>query len=251
MANKLLDLGADPNYADKNGDTPLIKAIWSTMTSREIFEYDQVFDVIKKLVALGCDINAVNDSGRTALFTAVYQNNTEIALFLINQNAKFELEDDVIMGNYTLLHYACFQGNLVLVRALLERNFSVNSAADYNETPIHIATTKGYLDIIDVLIDHGANVNVFTGDENDNKCTLLQAAIYYISDFHLFRNIVDRLIMGGANLTIDKPGPLLILCLQYDKYNFAKYLVSLGADIEQRTIFNQSCFYKGIFINLN
>ena len=151
------------------------------------------------------------------------------------------------MGNFTLLHYACFQGNLVLVRALLERNFDANSSADYNETPIYIATTKGYLEIIDVLIEYGANVNVFTGDENDNKCTPLQAAIYYINEFDLFQRIVDKLIIGGANLQIDKPGPLLILCLQYDKYTFAKYLVSSGANIEQRTIFNQSCFYKGIF----
>ncbi len=149
------------------------------------------------------------------------------------------------MGNFSLLHYACFQGNFILVKTLLENKFNVNITADNNETPVYIATTKGYLEIIDILIEYGANVNLFAGDENDNKCTPLQAAIYYISEYYLFKNICDKLIMGNADLSIDKPGPLLILCLQYDKYNFAKYLVSSGANIEQRTIFKQSCFYKG------
>ena len=63
MINKLLDCGADTNYADKNGDTPLIKAIWSIMTDN--VDYNEVFSIIKKLVALGCDIDAKNDSGRT------------------------------------------------------------------------------------------------------------------------------------------------------------------------------------------
>lgn len=33
MALKLIELGADPNNVDYNGDTPLIKAIWLTSSS--------------------------------------------------------------------------------------------------------------------------------------------------------------------------------------------------------------------------
>lgn len=165
-------------------------------------------------------------------------------MYLINNNAKCSL-DNSISGKFTLLHYASFQGNLTLVKALLDRNCDVNATAEYNETAIYVATTKGYLDIIDLLIKYGANCDIFAGDENDDKSTPLQAAIYYITEYNLFVNIVDKLIEGNADLSIDTPGPLLILCMQYSKYNFAKYLVSVGAPIEQRTIFNQSCFYKG------
>lgn len=90
------------------GDTPLIKAIWSTMSSN--IEPSQITDVCKALIRHGADVNIKNDNGRTALFTAIYQNNTEIALCLIENGAQCEIENSV-MSNFTLLHYACFQGN--------------------------------------------------------------------------------------------------------------------------------------------
>ncbi len=124
----------------------------------------------------------------------------------------------------------------------------MNAIAEYNETPVYIATTKGYVDIVDMLIKHNADVNMFAGDDQENQFTPLQAAIYYISDYKLFKMIVDKLIEGNADLSIDIPGPLIILCVQYSKFDFAKYLISVGADVEQRTMFNQSCFYKGMHL---
>ena len=72
-------------------------------------ENEQIFQIVKALIDYGADIDAKNETGRTALFTAIYQNNTQIALYLIQKGAKCELEDK-IMSNFTLLHYACFQG---------------------------------------------------------------------------------------------------------------------------------------------
>ncbi len=69
---------------------------------------NQVSKTVMRLVESGADINARNETGRTALFTAIYQNNTEIALYLIERGAACELED-VLMSNFTLLHYAIFQ----------------------------------------------------------------------------------------------------------------------------------------------
>lgn len=83
-------------------------------------ERDIITKTVKKLVESGADVNARNESGRTALFTAIYQNNTDIALYLIEKGAKCELTD-VLMSNFTLLHYACFQGNYILVKTLLEK----------------------------------------------------------------------------------------------------------------------------------
>lgn len=74
--------------------------------------------------------------------------------------------------------------------------------------------------------------------------------MYYLSNFELFKKIVDKLIEGGADLKIAVPGPIIYICLQYNKNNYAKYLVSVGCDLEQRTVFNQSAFYKA-FLNKN
>ena len=245
MIEKLLALGADPNIADNNGDTPLIKAIWATMSSS--VDREQIIRTVMKLVEKGADINARNETGRTALFTAIYQNNTEIAMYLIDKGASCQLED-ILMSNFTLLHYACFQGNYTLTKALLERKCDPNSIATSCESPVYIAVTKGYLDIVGLLVEYGADVNLSIGTAVDTKCTALQAAVYYISDYEKFKKIVDKLIEGNADLSIAIPGPIIYICLQYNKINFAKYLISCGSNINQRTVFNQSAFYRGKYI---
>jgi ankyrin repeat protein len=168
LIDRLLALGADPNTADNNGDTPLIKAIWLTMSST--IEKSKIMELVKRLVEAGADVNSKNETGRTALFTAIYQNNTDIAMYLIEKGAKCELED-TLMSNFTLLHYACFQGNFTLVKTLLEKQCDPNSIATSCESPVYIAVTKGYVDIVDLLVSYGADVNILIGTYGDVKCT--------------------------------------------------------------------------------
>ena len=68
--------------------------------------------------------------------------------------------------------------------------------------------------------------------------------MYYLSEYDHFKSIVNKLLEGNVDLTIAQPCPILYICLQYNKVNYAKYLLSVGADVEQRTVFGQSCFYK-------
>jgi ankyrin repeat protein len=138
------------------------------MTMSSNMKQEEVNKLVKRLVDLGADVNAKNDTDRTALFTAIYQNNTEVALYLIEKGAKCE---DVLMSNLTLLHYACFQGNYTLCKALLERKCDPNSIATSCESPVYIAVIKGYIDILSLLIEYGADVNLFIGSDCDNKCT--------------------------------------------------------------------------------
>lgn len=182
LVDKLLALGADTNIADNNGDTPLIKSIWLTMSS--VIDKERIIDLVIKLVEAGADVNAKNETGRTALFTAIYQNNTDIAMYLIENGAKCELEDS-LMSNFTLLHYACFQGNFTLVKTLLEKKCDPNSIATSCESPVYIAVTKGYVDIVDLLVQYGADVNILIGTDCDNKCTGNYKQTSFLL-FHLF-----------------------------------------------------------------
>jgi ankyrin repeat protein len=175
MIDKLLVLGADPNAPDINGDTPLIKTIWLTMSSSSsdgaTNNRQEIFKLVKRLVASGANVNAVNESGRTPLFTSIYQNNTEIALYLLENGATCTESNEMLQNNFTLLHYACFQGNYKLAKALLERNCDPNAMSSSRESAIYIAVTKGYLDIVSLLVAYNADVNMFIGTDCDNKCT--------------------------------------------------------------------------------
>jgi len=49
-----------------------------------------------------------------------------VALLLIQNGASLEVNDPE-NENFSLLHYACYQGNATLVRMLIEKDFDVNA----------------------------------------------------------------------------------------------------------------------------
>ncbi len=61
--------------------------------------------------------------------------------------------------NNTLLHYACLAGNLESVMTLVEYGFYVNANNVEGHTPICDAAMNGSVDVIQFLIENGANVN--------------------------------------------------------------------------------------------
>ncbi|ELT99296.1 hypothetical protein CAPTEDRAFT_27724, partial [Capitella teleta] len=59
----------------------------------------------------------------------------------------------------TRLHTACINGNLKQVCSLLQKNHPTNVRDFCGWTPLHEAANHGFADIVEALIDHGANVN--------------------------------------------------------------------------------------------
>ncbi len=57
VVKKMIDLGADLNARDNNGDTPLFMAAYGNKNP----------EVIKALLKYGADVNIRDDSGKTAL----------------------------------------------------------------------------------------------------------------------------------------------------------------------------------------
>lgn len=89
----LLNKGADPNLAGKNGDTPLIAA------SRVGFE-----QAVEWLLALGARVDADNKMGETPLIVAVQQRNLPIVRVLLNQGANPDKTDNA--AGYSARDYA-------------------------------------------------------------------------------------------------------------------------------------------------
>ena len=62
-------------------------------------------------------------------------------------------------GGFTPLHYACKKGARDIVRLLIDNQADVNLASNASVTPLHFAAAVGNQEIIQCLLDAGADIN--------------------------------------------------------------------------------------------
>lgn len=136
-------------------------------------EHDHT-DVVEWLVTekKHSDIESVNRDGHTALQRAVMFNNLKITKFLIDAGADKIVSTD---SGYSLLHMAVRSGHIEMV-PYIANVLDVNRTDNYGQTALHIAASYDRLDLIKVLIEHGANIDVC-----DNNGTEPHAISYRIN----------------------------------------------------------------------
>ena len=62
---------------------------------------------------------------------------------------------------YTLLHWTCKKGDLEMVKSLVnKKGMSVNMRDKDGRTPLYIAAREGYRNIVDFLINNGAETSI-------------------------------------------------------------------------------------------
>jgi len=83
-------------------------------------------------------------------------------------------------------------GNAELVKLLIAKGSAINEKTPYGWTPLHQASTKGFIDVVQILLEKGASIN----RDNDGKTPLHIACI----KSHL--EIIKILLDNGVNLDI-------------------------------------------------
>jgi Ankyrin repeats (3 copies)/F-box domain/Ankyrin repeat len=78
------------------------------------------------------------------------------------------------LSGYTSLHHACNRGHVAVVSAIL-KGFLVllNSMNDSGETPLHLAVYAGNMNIVEQLLDYGADIDA---RNTDGETPLIYAA---------------------------------------------------------------------------
>ena len=195
----LVSNGADINAADNAGNTLLHNAARNGQR-----------DIVGLLIDKGSDINASNKSNQTSLDIAVQQNHREIVELLLANGA----EASSIFGA------ACI-GDLATVKAFLEKGVDVNARGTRRgRTALHIAASEGHKEVIKLLLENGADVNI--------------GAHYNLTaaDLAMQRNhneVVELLVSKGADIS-----PLHIALYMKDEAK-AMSLIESGADVNKRT----------------
>lgn len=112
------------------------------------------------------------------------------------------------------------------VENALARGESVEQRGDFDKTPLMVASEKGLLDVVNCLLDHGANPNHQA--RHFTRYTPLHSAC---QGGHV--RIIERLVEAGANLnpTSIVITPLSMACSQ-GAIDVIECLLRLGADTE-------------------
>ena len=71
-------------------------------------------------------------------------------------------DSDELFGGHTLLHDACRFGSLKVVQVLVEHGANINQTTDNGVTPLHLAAKYGSFDVCEYLLEIGAVIDCKT-----------------------------------------------------------------------------------------
>jgi ankyrin repeat protein/L-ascorbate metabolism protein UlaG (beta-lactamase superfamily) len=177
MLNVMFDAGADPSPANEHGQTPLMN-----------LSFQGNIETAKILLDRGADPSAADENGYTSLHAACHEAGAEYVRLLIDSGADV---DAVNQRGQTPLAVAVQAGDPDVVEALLVAGADPNVAeTHFGWCPIHTAAARGYSDVANHLLEHGARVSV----EDKDRVTPLDLAVH-----HGNRAVADLLLAGGAD----------------------------------------------------
>jgi ankyrin repeat protein len=231
----LLDHGADPNLANKGGWVPLYLAT----DNRNIESGDYPvrkgdmdhLDFIKLLLDKGAKVNArvkdstetrtvftnqwLDENGATAFLRASQSGDLALMKLLLAHGADPKIA--TVLG-VTALQVAAGIGwvegityewsqkdTLEAVRMLLDLGLDPNAQADTGRVALHGAAHKGRPDVVQLLVDHGAKLDVRDYGNTDNRGGKLAVHTWQPVDY------ADGLVRVGVQSAIAHPETGLLL----------------------------------------
>jgi uncharacterized protein len=231
----LLDHGADPNLPNKGGWVPLYLAT----DNRNIESGDYPvrkgdmdhLDFIKLLLDKGANVNArvkdstetrtvftnqwLDENGATAFFRASQSGDLELMKLLLSRGADPKIA--TVLG-VTALQVAAGigwvegityewspQATFEAVKMLIDLGLDVNAQADTGRVALHGAAHKGRSDVVQILADHGAKLDVRDYGNTDNRGGKLAIHTWQPVDY------ADGLVRVGVQSAIAHPETGLLL----------------------------------------
>jgi hypothetical protein len=117
-------------------------------------------DILRGLLDAGYPINAADSHGYTAVILAAYDSQPAALDFLLSAGANACTGD--VHGN-TALMGALFKGDSAIARRLVNTACPIDQTNNAGETALDFAALFGRVDLIPVLVKHGANPNHVDG----------------------------------------------------------------------------------------
>ena len=185
IESKSLDVNYNLEIDEYSKSTPLIQAIKYKQTDIINYLLENNADVNLKeeltgftplmaslhdititelLIEKGADIEAKDDDGINALVYASTYNNEEMVKFLLEKgadaNTVCEIENEHIDISPTPLMNAAYRGNTNIINMLLENGADINYTTDYGMTALMYAASFNQFEAAKVLLENNADTSI-------------------------------------------------------------------------------------------
>jgi ankyrin repeat protein len=231
----LLGQGADPNYADKEGCTPLIVAAGGCSFAADVDARGHValtptasrgtVEMVRALLGAGAKPDVGNPRGVTALMYAAQYGRTESVRALLDAHADLNLQDS---SGFTALHLAA-KKQTEIVRLLVHAGAAPDARTQAQVTALGLAADGGNLEAVRTLLGAGADAK---GSEGRHKQTWLMIAAF---GGHV--EIMNALVDAGADVMAqDADGNTALANAAYTGQRAAvAWLLEHGAEVNARS----------------
>lgn len=178
----LLNLGANVNIVDKEGDSVLHYAAFgnqpetmrillqngadinflnsSHCSALHICAHKKTPHCVRVLLEFGADVNIQDSYGDTALHDATGKENTEVIELLCGApNLDFTVRNN---RGFNVLHHASLKGNVLATKKILQLSRQlVNTRKDDGFAALHLAALNGHARVVEALVVEGqAEINI-------------------------------------------------------------------------------------------
>ena len=187
--------------------------------------YNLLFNYIKYLKVESKAVTFIMPGSSTKVLANI-PTNSSIKVFLgqLNPNPLTDIMEQSIK-----------EGNLDVVKLIIENGININIQNDLGESPLHLASANGKRDIVKYLVEKGANI-----DLQDKQG---QTPVFFVVDNNEI-GLLDLFLKKGADVTKkNKDGltPLALGCLKLN-CNAVKHMLDKGDKKEQKKIFENSYY---------
>ena len=163
-----------------------------------------------------------DEVGGDVLLEASYHGHDKIVQLALDAGVNINIQRG--LKNYSAIYYASLRGHLQIVRLLLSKGSEVNPIATGYGSPLQAASWKGYTEIIQALLDNGANLAIGRVESRLRQALHLAAG-------RGFEGAVRLLVQYGAEINnLDRNSTVLAEAAGQGRVSTARVLLELGAD---------------------
>ncbi|MDY6901945.1 MAG: ankyrin repeat domain-containing protein [Cyanobacteriota bacterium] len=238
IVKMLLKAGADPNTDMEDYDRAIMHAAWLGN-----------LEIVKTLVAHGADVNAWSQ-GETAIMSAARNAHQEVYDYLYTlvdaetkryadkhgqEKIAKAIKRKEREGNKLAekLGDAAMYGKLAKVQQLIAEGADANAITECGKSPLMLAAMYGHKNVMEALLDAGADPNLGSDEEFEEGTTAL---MYIASSFFASNRaeVIKFLVNRGANPNARNDNGETAMIVSCNNADAVKALIEAGADVNIR-----------------